>query len=351
MLPSKPPPNMSQPTPDAAAEWPSIKQLIPSARPTALLFPGQGSQQVGMVKELASQFPVARETMEAADDVLGFDLSTLCFEGPEETLTDTINAQPAILAASIAILRVLRSQSSAVEQAEGAASGLRFVAGHSLGEYTALVAAGSLNFADGLRLVRERGRLMKEAGAARSGMMAAVLGLDEESVAAACTRAASEGTVQIANDNCPGQIVISGERAGVEAAMSLLAEAGARKVVPLNVSVASHSPLMQPATDALSHTVDGTLIEPPAVPLIANTTAQPIERPEAIRDELLAQLTGSVRWTESMQMAAQAGATHFIEIGPGSVVAGFMKRIDRKAKRLSVNDPASVEQFFTLMGS
>ena len=337
----------------------SIRTLIPGDKPAALLFPGQGSQHVGMARDLAERYAIARETMAEADDTLGFALSQLCYEGPADELTQTINAQPAILAASIAALRVLQqemgdgnasstTQAITSESINTKASGLCFVAGHSLGEYTALVAAGSLTFADGLRLVRERGRLMQAAGELAPGMMAAILGLDEETVADACFHA--DGIVQIANDNCPGQIVISGERAGVEAAMATLQAAGARKIVPLDVSVASHSPLMQTAEEELRSTVEAALITSPVVPLLANTTAQPIDEPSAIRDELVNQLTGSVRWTESMQHAVDAGVTHFIEVGPGDVVSGFMKRIERKATRLSVNDPASVEKFVELFG-
>ncbi len=341
----------------------SIRTLIPGDKPTALLFPGQGSQHVGMARGLAERYPIAHRVMAEADDTLGFALSQLCYEGPADELTQTINAQPAILAASIAALRVLQQEvgdannsvDNSVDNSVGAPvdeqpSGLCFVAGHSLGEYTALVAAGSLAFADGLRLVRERGRLMQAAGDHAPGTMAAILGLDEETVADACLRISErgDGLVQIANDNCPGQIVISGERAGVEAAMATLRSAGARKIVPLDVSVASHSPLMQPAVEELRSAVEAALIEKPVVPLLANTTAQPVDDPNAIRDELVDQLTGSVRWTESMQYAVEAGVSHFVEIGPGEVVSGFIKRIERKATRLSVNDPASVEQFVEL---
>jgi [acyl-carrier-protein] S-malonyltransferase len=299
-----------------------------------------------MGRELADASPAARAVFQEADEVLGFDLSRLCFEGPEATLTDTINAQPALLATSVAVL-------AAIGEALGdrAAQGLHreapvYVAGHSMGEYTALVAAGALTYADGLRLVRERGRLMKQAGEQQPGMMAAILGLDMAQVAEICATAASGGHIaQVANDNCPGQVVISGDRAGLEAAMEALRAAGARKVVPLAVSIAAHSPLMAPAAAALRAAIEATPVQTPQVPVIGNTTAQPLTSVDAIRAELLAQLTGSVRWTESMQAARAAGIADFLEIGPGDVLVGLMKRIDRDANRFGVGDPAGVAAF------
>jgi [acyl-carrier-protein] S-malonyltransferase len=315
-------------------------QQIPN---TAFLFPGQGSQQVGMGQSLAEQYAVARQTFEEADDLLGFSLSRLCFEGPEDELTDTINAQPALLTVCVAILRALTSE---LGDQPLTGNGTSYVAGHSMGEYTALVAAGSLSFADGLRLVRERGRLMKAAGDEQPGRMAAILGLDEAQVAAICAEATQKGGIaQVANDNCPGQVVISGDQLGMEAAMAALAAAGARKVVPLAISIAAHSPLMQPAADALQRAIETTPIAPPSVPLIANTSAQPITDVAAIRAELAAQLTGSVRWTTSMQTLLAAGVTRFVEIGPGDVLSGLMRRIDRNAGRETINTPESVQAF------
>lgn len=311
------------------------------------LFPGQGSQHVGMIKELADAYPSAQETMAEADDALGIKLSALCFDGPEDELTDTINAQPALLATSVAVLRVIDSElGNASITLPAAPESATFVAGHSLGEYSALIAAGSLTFTDALRLVRERGRLMKEAGETAPGLMAAILGLHEETVAQVCADATSEGGIaQIANDNCPGQVVISGDQPGMERAMAALPAAGARRVMPLTVSIAAHSPLMAPAADALRSAIDATPITPPSVPVIGNTSAQPLTTADAIRAELEAQLTGSVRWAGSMRYTLDQGATSFVELGAGQVLTGLMKRIDRKAKRQAVNDPDSVQAF------
>jgi [acyl-carrier-protein] S-malonyltransferase len=331
---------------------------------TALLFPGQGSQQIGMAQAVAAVYPAARAVLDEADAVLGFPLSRLMAEGPEESLTDTINAQPALLAASIAILRALEAELGAQSgaqtsssapssaQAETPAPQGVYVAGHSMGEYTALVAAGSLAYADGLRLVRERGRLMKEAGEQTPGMMAAVLGLDEEKVAAICAEAtAGGGIAQVANDNCPGQIVISGDVAGMEAAMAAMRAAGAKKVTPLAVSIAAHSPLMKPAAEALQAAIAATPLAPPLVPVIGNTTAQPLTEVEAIRSELAAQLTGSVRWTATLQWLADAGVTSFVEVGPGEVLSGLVKRVARSAARRSIGDPEGVQAYVAALAS
>lgn len=325
--------------------------LIQAVRNTALLFPGQGSQQVGMATSVAAVYPAAQDALAEADDVLAFPLSRLMAEGPEETLTDTINAQPALLAASIAILRALESELGAGlgEQAGTPAiqEGLQvYLAGHSMGEYSALVAARSLAYADGLRLVRERGRLMKEAGTRSPGMMAAILGLDEDKVDAICAEVTAKGGIaQVANDNCPGQIVISGDIAGMQAAMEALAAAGAKKVVPLAVSIAAHSPLMRPAAEELQAAIVATPLAPPQAPIIGNTTAAPLTSVEAIRSELGAQLTGSVRWTATLQYLVDAGVTTFVEIGPGEVLSGLVKRVARGATRLSVAEPEAVRTY------
>ena len=315
--------------------------------PALFMFPGQGSQQVGMARELAETYPAAKEALEEADDVLGFALSKLCFDGPEDLLTDTSNAQPAILAASIAALRALSSAMGGTTINSSDNSTPCFVAGHSLGEYSALIAAGSISYPDGLRLVRERGLLMKQAGEIEPGKMAAILGLDDEIVVDICNNV--DGVVQVANFNCPGQVVISGANKAVEAAMEALEAAKARKVVPLAVSVATHSALMQPAASELQSAIEAVTMAAPQIPVIGNTTGTALTTPDEIKAELIAQLTGNVHWTKSVQCALSAGVTHFIEIGPGNSLASLVKRIDRKSNRRSIEDPkaitAMVEQF------
>lgn len=323
--------------------------FIQHSQSTAFLFPGQGSQHVGMAQELANSYAVAKAVFTEADEILRFPLSKLCFEGPETALTDTLNAQPALLTASVAILRAIQYelQQNRDRVSTGVPGGqTTYVAGHSMGEYSALVAAGCLSFADGLRLVRERGRLMKAAGDTTPGMMAAVLGMDETKVATICTEAAAQGgIVQVANDNCPGQVVISGDKQGMETAIAGLTAAGAKKVTVLAISIPAHSPLMQPAAQELNAAVDAAPIAPPLVPVIANTTAQPLTTVAAIRAELAAQLTGGVRWTSSMHYALAAGVTTFVEVGPGEALTGIMKRIDRNVTRLTINSPESVKIF------
>lgn len=301
----------------------------------AFLFPGQGSQHVGMGHALYLAERAAREVFAQADDILGFPLSRLCFEGPIETLTDTVNAQPAILTTSIAILRILE------QRADWRPS---FMAGHSLGEFTALVGAGALSFPDAVRLVRERGRLMKAAGDSQPGGMAAVLGLEAAALAQICRRAQTETgqEVQVANDNCPGQIVISGAQAALTRASALAAEAGAKRTVPLQVTIASHSPLMTNAAAEFERVVAQVAIRPPAVPVIGNTTALPLPDVAAIRTELVSQLTQSVRWTETVcYLRAQAVDT-LVEIGPGNVLTNLAKRIDRSARRFSLQGPEEI---------
>lgn len=297
-----------------------------------------------MARALVDRYPAAAEAMAEADDVLGFGLSTLCFEGPEETLTDTINAQPALLAASVAVLRAL-------DQALPGLPAPVAVAGHSMGEYSALVAAGSLSYPDALRLVRERGRLMKEAGQRSPGGMVAILGLEVAQVVALCTQAAdlSRGVVQMANDNCPGQTVISGDDQSLELAMDLARQAGAKKVVRLAVSIAAHSPLMAPAAAALRQAVAAIDVRPPAMPVIGNVHAQPLLTVEAIRADLAAQLTESVRWTESMRWLAGQGIDLVAEIGSGDVLTNLMKRIERGVARLAVGDPEGIERLRAAM--
>ncbi|MCS7039944.1 MAG: ACP S-malonyltransferase [Caldilineales bacterium] len=292
-----------------------------------LLFPGQGAQQVGMGADIVAHSPAAAAVFAQADAILGVPLSRLCFEGPEDELTDTYNAQPALLTASIAALR-------AVEEQIGRPLPAAAAAGHSMGEYSALVAAGALDFADALRLVRERGRLMKAADQKAPGGMAAIIALDTPVVEAICRQAgeATGGFVHIANDNCPGQVVISGDEAALTAAMAAAEAAGARKVVRLAISIAAHSPLMGVVQDEFAAAVLATPIQTPRFPVIANITAQPLTTVEAIRQELIGQLQSRVQWTASMQYLLDQGYDTFYEFGPGGVLAGLLKRIDRRLR-------------------
>ena len=293
---------------------------------TAYLFPGQASQHVGMGRALYEREPAARAVFDQADEALGFPLSELCFYGPEEALTDTVNQQPALYVTSLAAWAVLR------EQEWPAATS---VAGHSLGEFSALAAVGSLAFTDGLALVRRRGELMEAAGKAAPGEMAAILALKIDEVTRLCTEAQQETgrPVQVANDNCPGQVVISGDRNAVQEAITRARQAGARKVVTLPITIAAHSPLMEPAVEPFTQAIEETPFSEPAVPVIGNTTARPLTAPDDIRAELSAQLTGSVCWADSMRFLRDQGVDTFIEVGPGDVLTSLMKRIDRKATR------------------
>ena len=304
---------------------------------TAFLFPGQGSQYVGMGQDLYKAHPEARTTFDQADEVLGFALSDLCFNGPEETLNDTINTQPAIFVTSVALLRALESNRL---QAPG------FVAGHSLGEYSALVAARAMDFAAGLQLVRERGRLMKEAGERSPGGMAAVLGLEAEAVNEVCRQAGKEtgGVIQVANYNSPGQIVISGDFRTRDVAMELAKAEGARRVVPLAVSIAAHSPLMECIVDEFRQAVEAIEFRRPTVPVVANVSAVPLESVEAIREELVRQLTSPVRWMESVRYIIGQGVTEFVEIGPKDVLTKLMRRIDKSVQAMSVGDVTTVKE-------
>ena len=291
----------------------------------AYVFPGQGSQWVGMGRDLYSSSPQARKVFEEADSTLGFPLSQLCFEGPEEMLRQTVNAQPAILAVSIAYLRA----SPRLQDRDNAPA---FLAGHSLGEYTALVAAQVLDFTDAIYLASERGRLMQEAGEKAPGGMAAILGLDEASVNDICQ---PTGT-QIANINCPGQIVISGSTQALAQAIELAKTKGARRAIPLQVSGAFHTPLMQSAVEGLSQVISRVAFHEPLIPIVANTTAQPITDAEAVKDELLNQLCHCVQWQRSIEYMIEEGVSTFIEIGPGQVLTGLIKRIDKDVQALSI---------------
>ncbi len=296
----------------------------------AFLFPGQGSQSVEMGKALAESSPTAAAVFAAADEILGFALSDLCWNGPAEDLNDTINTQPALYVTSMAALAVLRET---VPDAQPA-----FIAGHSLGQVTAAAAAGALSFADGLRLVRERGRLMKLAGERSPGGMAAVIRLDLEKLVAVCEQASAEAgkPVQVANDNCPGQVVISGDNAALDLAETLAKAAGARMVKRLPVSIAAHSQLMESVSTEYGAAVDAAALSLPAVPFIANSTAAPVVGLDALRAEFKSQLTSPVRWTESVQYMISNGVTSFIEIGSGNVLTGLLKRIDRNVSGYNV---------------
>lgn len=288
----------------------------------AYVFPGQGSQSVGMARELYSSSPEAKAILDEADQVLGFPLTKLCFEGPDETLRQTINAQPAILAVSIAFLK-------ATPQLQEAPA---FVAGHSLGEYTALINAGVLDFAAALSLARERGRLMQEAGEKESGGMAAVLGLDEATVKEVCR----ETGVEIANINCPGQVTVSGAIKPLDQAIKLAQEKGARKVVPLQVSGAFHSRLMKPASDGLAEVISKMTFRDPVIPIVANTTGKPATTAGEVKTELLEQLLNCVQWQRSIEYMVSDGVSSFIEIGPGQVLTGLIKRINKEVKTQNV---------------
>ncbi|MCU0770513.1 MAG: ACP S-malonyltransferase [Verrucomicrobia bacterium] len=305
---------------------------------TALLFAGQGAQVVGMGREFAEQLPAAKSWFDQANTALGYDLAALCFNGPEDDLTQTEHAQPGIYLVSWVAFQLLRER----------VPGLAFeaAAGLSLGEFTALAAAGAMSFEAGLRVVRQRGRFMQEACDATRGGMAAVIGLEEEATREVCSQAG----VVLANLNCPGQLVISGEVENIARAVELAKARGAKRAIPLPVAGAYHSPLMAGAQPKLRAVLDGVEIRTPIVPVISNVTAQAHGAPEEIRSRLVEQVTSSVRWEASLRHLLAQGFTRFIELGPGTALSGFMKRIDKSAQMLNVADLGSLEATVAALG-
>jgi [acyl-carrier-protein] S-malonyltransferase len=304
------------------------------------VFPGQGSQSVGMGKALAEAFPAAREVFEEVDDALGLKLTKIMWEGPAEDLNLTVNTQPALMAHSLAMVRALEKEAK-VDFADA-----RFLAGHSLGEYSALCAARAIGLAEAARLLNTRGKAMQAAVPAGEGAMAALLGLDIEGAEKAIADTdASLGVCEIANDNAPGQVVISGAKARVEAAADAAKKHGAKMAKLLAVSAPFHCSLMAPAAEVMAKALGSAKIAAPAAPIVANVTARPVESPAEIRDLLVKQVTGRVRWTESVDYMARQGGDKFIEIGSGKVLAGLIKRIAKDATIMSLGEPGDIESF------
>jgi [acyl-carrier-protein] S-malonyltransferase len=299
----------------------------------AYIFPGQGSQQVGMGSDIYRQFPSARAVFDQADQSLGFPLSQLCFEGPENELRKTVNAQPALATVSYACLQAVRDVS---RQGLPPAA---FVAGHSLGEYTALICAGVLDFATVVYLARERGRLMYEAGLVEPGGMVAVIGFDEASLLEVC----QQTETWIANINSPGQLVISGAKENLAKAAQLAKDRGAKRAIPLPVSGAFHTPLMQPAVSGMAEILKTVSFNDPAIPVVANTTAQPLTGAQEIKEELIRQLDHGVQWQRSIEYMVDQGVTTFIEIGPGEVLSGLVRRISAGVNTLNLGDVPSIQ--------
>jgi [acyl-carrier-protein] S-malonyltransferase len=307
---------------------------------TALLFPGQGAQYVGMGKDLCEAYPQAKAVFDKADELLGFELSKICFEGPESELNRTDVSQPAILVHSWAVVEVLRAHTKGAELLKQG----RVAAGLSLGEYSALAAAGAIAWEDACKLVRKRGQFMQEACDATPSTMASIVGLDDDALAQAIAPAKEVGVVVLANFNAPGQVAISGEVAAVEKAMELAKAAGAKLTVPLSVAGAFHSPLMEPARERLAAEIETTTFEAPAVGVIANVDAREHRDPASLRANLVKQLTAPVLWAESMQSLVDQEYTDFIELGPGNVLAGLLKRTARRANRTSIGKAEDLAQ-------
>lgn len=307
----------------------------------AFVFPGQGSQRVGMGRALCEAFPICRQTFEEADEALGDPISRLCFDGPEEQLALTRNTQPAVLTASVAVNRLLRSRGHAPA----------FLAGHSLGEYSAHVAAGTLGLADALRTVRRRGTYMQEAVPVGEGAMAAVLGLPAERVSQACVEAAEGEVVSAANLNAPGQVAIAGHRAAVERAGQRAKALGARRVMPLPVSAPFHCALMKPAEERLAPDLRALVVADPEAPVVANVDAEPKRTGSAAVEALIRQVSAPVRWEDVVRRLIADGVTTFIEAGPGGVLSGLARKIDRSVSAACVHDPASLESAETTLRS
>lgn len=303
----------------------------------AFTFPGQGSQAVGMGKELADTFPEARAVFQEVDDALDQKLSAIMFEGPEETLTLTANAQPALMAVSIAVMRVLEARGLSLKDK------VSYVAGHSLGEYSALCAAGTFSLADTARLLRIRGNAMQSAVPVGEGAMAAIIGLEQADVEAICQEASKGGSCQIANDNGGGQLVISGSRPAVEVAARLATDKGAKRALMLSVSAPFHSALMAPAADAMREALAAVAAKAPVVPLIANVRAAPVSDPQEIVRLLVEQVTGQVRWRETVEWFGANGVTTLYEVGSGKVLTGLARRIDKSVTGIAINTPADID--------
>lgn len=303
----------------------------------AFTFPGQGSQAVGMGKDLAEAFPEARAVFAEVDEALGQNLSAIMFEGPEETLTLTANAQPALMAVSIAVMRVLEARGLSLKDQ------VSYVAGHSLGEYSALCAAGTFSLSDTARLLRIRGNAMQSAVPVGEGAMAAIIGLEQADVEAICKEASTGGSCQIANDNGGGQLVISGSKPAVEVAARLATEKGAKRALMLSVSAPFHSALMGPAADAMREALAGVAAKAPVVPLIANVRAAPVSDPQEIVRLLVEQVTGQVRWRETVEWFARNDVTTLYEVGSGKVLTGLARRIDKSVTGIAINTPADID--------
>jgi [acyl-carrier-protein] S-malonyltransferase len=303
----------------------------------AFTFPGQGSQAVGMGKDLAEAFPEARAVFAEVDEALGQKLSDIMFDGPEETLTLTANAQPALMAVSIAVMRVLEARGLSLQDQ------VSYVAGHSLGEYSALCAAGTFSLSDTARLLRIRGNAMQSAVPVGEGAMAAIIGLEQADVEAICKEASTGGSCQIANDNGGGQLVISGSKPAVEVAARLATEKGAKRALMLSVSAPFHSALMGPAADAMREALAGVAAKAPVVPLIANVRAAPVSDPQEIVSLLVEQVTGQVRWRETVEWFAKNDVTTLYEVGSGKVLTGLARRIDKSVTGIAINTPADID--------